>query len=88
MDWSLIVKMIPLATTLITSAESAFIEYEKSGAFKKCYVMTGLKSIVEGIEALSKGGQLATWQKIESDMGTVVDSLVSIMNGMGKNVIQ
>jgi hypothetical protein len=83
MNWLfLVTALAPLVTTLVQAAEAAFSGIKNSGSVKKSVVTTGVQAVVQGMEAISTGGQKSTWEKIAGIVDPLIEDAVSVMNGL------
>lgn len=75
MNWmSLFINLAPAIVKMIGIAEKAFSDKPKSGAEKKELVMQSTKAIVDGMQAVSTGGQKETWDQLEEPLSGLVDA--------------
>lgn len=73
-----ITKLIPTLLILMGIIEKAFDDKPDSGAEKKAMVLQGAKAAIDGVQSVSTGGQLATWEELEEPVGKVIDGLASL----------
>ena len=71
-------KLLPALAGLVNLAENAF-DKRGAGVEKKALVVGGVKTIVQGIEAVSTGGQKEIWAELDTPIGLAVDAISGIM---------
>lgn len=77
--WLILLKLLPTLFQLMGIAEKAFDGVPDSGAEKKALVTDAAKAILGGVEALSTGGQAATYDVVAPVVSTMIDSAAGIM---------
>ncbi len=79
MNWlTILIQLLPTIFKLMGFAE-AFFPKTGAGADKKALVTGVAQAVVEGITAVSTGGQKETWEKIAEPMSIIIDGAASIM---------
>ncbi|PKN67173.1 MAG: hypothetical protein CVU57_04270 [Deltaproteobacteria bacterium HGW-Deltaproteobacteria-15] len=71
-------KLLPTILQLMGIAESLFEDKPNSGKEKKAVVTTAAKAIVEGVGAVSTGGQAETWERIKDPVSNIIDNAAAI----------
>ena len=66
-NWTILFNLLPLITTLVRLAEGLF--GNNTGATKKEFVKEGIKTVADGLEMVSTGGQKDTWNAINNNFG-------------------
>ncbi len=74
---TLFLKLFPFIIQLMSIAEK-FGE-SGSGIQKKEMVVGGVKTVIDGIAAVSTGGQKETWDKIKDPVSGLVDSIARLL---------
>ena len=75
----ILIQIVPILLRLITMAEKLFADQPQSGAEKKTFVTEIIKSIVEGMVALSTGGQKDTWEYIRGNVSELIDLICGVL---------
>lgn len=79
MNWLMIaMKLLPTIVQLMGIAENLFADKPNSGAEKKALVTATAKTIVDGVMAVSTGGQAETWERIKLPVSSIIDSAAAI----------
>lgn len=71
-------KLLPFLVRLIGLAEQVFRQ-PKSGPEKKAFVVDAAKTVVDGIGAVSTGGQAETWGRISQPVDEIIDATADIL---------
>ncbi len=83
MDYLKLIKIVVgMLPSLVKTVES-FMSEAGQGAEKKDLVKELMGGIVDGVIALSTGGQADTWAKLEPFVDSAIDGIVSIFNVFG-----
>uniref|UniRef100_A0A6H1Z6S9 Uncharacterized protein n=1 Tax=viral metagenome TaxID=1070528 RepID=A0A6H1Z6S9_9ZZZZ len=73
----LFLKLMPYIVSLVGLAER-FISKPKSGIEKKALVVSGVKTVVDGMTAASSGGQKETWKNISGAVDEFIDAAAAV----------
>ncbi len=80
MNWvMLLLQLIPTIIKLVSFAEGAFKDTPQSGDAKKTLVLGVARTFVDGITAVSTGGQKESWTLLAGPISMVIDLAVSLL---------
>jgi len=71
-------RLFKWVVVLVKHAEVAY-RAPKAGAAKKTFVRDGAKTIVDGIVAMSTGGQADTWEHLENPVDEMIEVAVDAL---------
>ena len=71
-------KLMPFLMQLIGIAEKAFFQ-PAMGQEKKQFVKDAAKTVVDGVQAVSTGGQAETWERLEEPVDRFIDASVELV---------
>ena len=72
-----IARLFPYLLKMVGLAEVIFSK-EKSGRDKKAFVVEAAKTVVDGVEAVSTGGQKETWERIGPSVDLLIEGAVGV----------
>ena len=81
MNWLLLLRLLPLITSLMEIAEKV-LDGRGEGTKKKAFVKDGLQQTIKTMSEISTGGQKETWQNLDlfwSPISRLIDILAELL---------